>query len=482
MTNYKWADTSQPGATSPSMTLRNGSGPGKVSPRPLPYGVADYFWHEAARRKELEFALYELFKAWGYTLVIPPTFEYADTFYARADAEFQTEMYRFPDKDGTLLALRPEMTIPVARLAATRLHDAPLPQRYCYMGSVFRYIEPRAGRQREFFQAGIELIGTPSPEADAEVVALTAAAVQAADIAEFQLVLGQLEFFHALLADLDLSPQHAAALGQAIDRNSEPQLVEFLTAVPLRTQQRRTLEALPNLRGGDAFAVIDRAERHCLNHRMYASLNTLRSICRVLEGYDLLDRVYLDLTEINNLGYYTGLSFEVLATSTGFTLGGGGRYDTLLGTFGHDSPAVGAALGIDRMLHARQTQHPANASRHAVYPHVRVDTQADPGCLPAIRAWRAQGLRVALQFEGTAATEVPSTPPEHPQAGHASADSAAIRWDGNNFHVDWPTEQEATGAPPRRTAYTLEQVDELTAHLLATFIERAATGRVARQA
>lgn len=463
MNEYLWeAQTTHRGSQLPTpATGLNGTSHTPAA-RPLPHGVADYFWDEAAQRKDLEIRLYELFQRWGYSLVIPPTFEYAETFYARADAHFQTEMYRFPDKDGTLLALRPEMTIPVARLAATRLHDVPAPQRYCYMGSVFRYIEPRAGRQREFFQAGMELIDAPAPEADAEVVALTAAAVEAAEIETFQLVLGQLGYFHGLMGDLNLPAALGEQLRQAIDRNSEPQLTEFLAQTSLQRPQRMALEALSGLRGHDVFAVIQQAEQHCLNSRMRSALATLRSICTVLAGYDLLDRAYLDLTEINNLGYYTGLSFEVLTPQTGFSLGGGGRYDTLLNSFGHDKPAVGAALGIDRLLHARHLQHlqQENAPRVQRRPQIEVMTQGDPACLPYIAQWRRAGLSVALQFKTESTTELDAAPT--PGLG---AQAFAV-WTGSGFEVHWQQAGQNLSAPQIYSGEALTSlVDDLVTEL-----------------
>ncbi len=144
----------------------------------IPRGVADYFWQEAARRRELEVRILNLFRSWGYGDVISPMFEYAEVYNARAGSKLQSETYRFLDKDGSTLALRADMTIPVARLVGARLHDFPMPQRFCYAGSVFRYTEPQAGLQREFIQTGIELVGASSPEADAEVVALAAAALR----------------------------------------------------------------------------------------------------------------------------------------------------------------------------------------------------------------------------------------------------------------------------------------------------------------
>src|SRR5690606_4841213 len=129
-------------------------------------------------------------------------------------------MYRFLDRDGSTLALRADMTIPVARLVGVRLHDRPMPQRFCYAGSVFRHTETQAGRQREFTQAGFELIGAAGAAADAEVIALSIAAMTAAGLRDFRLVLGQLHFFHSLLQELKLSPEQTAHLQRAINRNS----------------------------------------------------------------------------------------------------------------------------------------------------------------------------------------------------------------------------------------------------------------------
>jgi ATP phosphoribosyltransferase regulatory subunit len=156
----------------------------------VPAGVADYFWGEAYARRTLETTLLDVFRTWGYGDVVTPAFEYADTLGARGSHELQSELCRFLDRDGSMLALRADMTIPVARLVGTRLHDAPLPHRFCYSGSVFRDVEPRAGQQREFWQAGVELLGSAAPTADAEVLTLTAHALGAAGITHFRLVLG----------------------------------------------------------------------------------------------------------------------------------------------------------------------------------------------------------------------------------------------------------------------------------------------------
>jgi len=231
----------------------------------VPAGVADYFWGEAFERRNLETTLLGVFRSWGYGDVVTPAFEYADTLSARGSSELQSELCRFIDRDGSMLALRADMTIPVARLVGTRLHDAPFPQRYCYSGSVFRDVEPRAGQQREFGQAGIELIGSAAPEADAEVLALAAQALQAVGLRDFRIVIGQMQYFNGLLQALQLDADRQLQLQQAVDRNSEAELAAFLEAAALPRLMHLAVQELPTLSGADVDTLLDRAAGICLN-------------------------------------------------------------------------------------------------------------------------------------------------------------------------------------------------------------------------
>ncbi|MBI3960199.1 MAG: ATP phosphoribosyltransferase regulatory subunit [Chloroflexi bacterium] len=380
----------------------------------IPFGVADYFWEEALQRQELIADLLATFRAWGYGDVMPPAFEYAASLSAQASAGLQAEMYRFLDRDGSTLALRPEFTTPVARLVGTRLHDWPMPQRFCYGGSVFRYVDPQAGRQREFWQAGVELFGAPSPDADAEVLALTAEAMAVTGLADYRIVLGQMRYFGGLLAALDLTPPQTEALHWAIERKSEPALADFLRETPLRTGQRQAVEALPGLSGDpstgsghrDIQRVIDQAERHCLNTEMHRALVNLREIVDALAGYGVLGYVVLDLTEIRSLGYYTGISFEALAPQSGFSIGSGGRYDDLVAHFGPAQPAVGVALGVDRLLLARQRQAGATVTPQPVRPHALVITNRNPAAIAQVQGWRTEGYRLQVEVNGRGLSDV----------------------------------------------------------------------------
>jgi ATP phosphoribosyltransferase regulatory subunit len=394
----------------------------------IPRGVADYFWDEAYARRRLEATLLDLFRTWGYQDVIPPMFEYAETFLHRASAKLQAELYRFLDRDGSTLTLRADMTIPVARLVGVRLHDRPMPQRFCYSGSVFRHnIVTQAGRQREFTQAGFELIGAASATADAEVIALTIEAMKATGLRDVRLVLGQLQYFYGLLQDLQLTPEQSGHLQRAIDRNSGAELADFLRNTPLRTQARHTIEQIPLLSGPNTQAVIAHADRLCLNYAMHKALANLRDIYQVLEAYGVADQVYLDLTEINNLGYYTGISFEVLIPGLGFSLGGGGRYDNLIGTFGAPQAAVGVALGIDRILFAKRTTDPSEPGVSAA-PHVLVAAGNDAACLSIVAAWRRSGLRVVVSTDQGRGEELW-------HAAQQAGIALAATWTGDGFEI-----------------------------------------------
>ncbi|MYH61334.1 MAG: ATP phosphoribosyltransferase regulatory subunit [Caldilineaceae bacterium SB0675_bin_29] len=363
----------------------------------IPFGVADYFWDEASRRQSLLDQLMETFRGWGYGDVIPPMFEFDSTLSAQYDDRLRSGMYRFLDRDGSTLSLRPEFTTPVARLVGARLHDWPMPQRFCYGGSVFRYLEPQAGRQREFWQVGGELFGAPSPDADAEILALTATALKVAGLTQFRQIVGHIRYYRSLLEALQLDPQQTQQLQWALERKSEPLLEEFLRVTPLRTGQRQAVETLPQLVGENVDGILSLAERHIQNRGMHEALQNLRGIVDALRGYDIQDSFVIDLTEIRNLGYYTGVSFEAVTPGLGTAVASGGRYDDLVGRFGPPQPAVGVALGVDRLLVARQRQdgHGAAYGRQRIQPALALP-QGSPDALAQVQRLRQAGLHVQV--------------------------------------------------------------------------------------
>jgi len=367
----------------------------------VPFGVADYFWDEARNRQRLLDRLMETFRAWGYGDVIPPMFEFDANLSAQYDERLRSDMYRFLDRDGSTLALRPEFTTSVARLVGARLHDWPMPQRFCYGGSVFRYLEPQAGQQREFWQVGGELIGAPGPSADAEILALTAASLQVAELTDYRLILGHIGYYLSLLQALALTQEQAQRLQNALNRKSEPLLAAFLRETPLRTGQRQAVETLPHLVGDDVDSILSQAERHIQNSGMHAALQDLRRIVDALAAFELLDKLTIDLTEIRNLGYYTGISFEALTPGLGTAVGSGGRYDDLVGHFGPPQPAVGVALGVDLLLMARSRQKGADARAKPKHGRPALAlAKGSAAALAELQLLRAAGLPVQLDVNG----------------------------------------------------------------------------------
>ncbi|HYN87424.1 MAG TPA: ATP phosphoribosyltransferase regulatory subunit, partial [Ardenticatenaceae bacterium] len=317
--------------------------------RRLPPGVKDLVGAPARRLVRLSAVLHGLFERWGYNPVLPPIFEYYDNIVAGYGDDHVADLYRFVDPEGQLLALRPDLTISIARIAATKLGGGVVPVRLGYVAPVFRYVEPQAGRQREFWQAGVELIGADSADADAEVIALLVAALgDALELPEFQVNLGHMGYVRALLAEAQLSDQQRDVLRRAIDRKNSPVLDRELATVSLPGNVREALTALPNLWGG--AETLAQAARLTPTDGAAAAIRRLTDVYERLQAYGVGHRITVDLGEVRGMDYYTGVTFEVFAPGSGYAIASGGRYDDLLTRFGSDWPAVGYAIQLERAM------------------------------------------------------------------------------------------------------------------------------------
>ncbi len=324
----------------------------------LPHGVADLFFKDAARKRWVEQVLAETFAGWGYSEIIPPTFEYYESLAAEAGPQLREEMYRFFDRDGRTLALRADFTIPTARIVGTKLYDRAMPLRFFYAGSVFRYEEPQAGVRREFTQAGIELIGAATADADAEAIALAMTALRALGLEDFRFTLGNAGFLHAVIDDLVLDEGNIAALREMVRRKNTPALKRLLESLDLDPARKRALVEIPTL-WGDA-QILDRAEALPINPEARGATQYLRDVVARLARFGLQEYITLDLAENRAMAYYTGVLFEGFVEGLGFSVASGGRYDNLIAHFGPSIPAVGFAIGVERVLialRARGTPH-----------------------------------------------------------------------------------------------------------------------------
>ena len=360
--------------------------------RQLPHGLADLFFEQAALKTELETRLQEHFRGWGYQRIIPPTFEYYATLSTEASPQLEEEMYRFFDREGHILALRPDMTVPTARVIGTRLYDQPLPLRFYYLGSVFRYDEePQAGRRREFTQAGIELVGAGTPEADAEVVAVAIGALRTMEVPRFQINLGQVAYLKAILAEVGLENGDLRRIEAAVDHKNDVALRGVLADLQIGGRVADAVAAIPHLYG-DA-TVLDDARRLATNPAALAAVDRLAAVYELLDRVGVAEAIIVDLGEVRSMAYYTGITFHGFAAGLGFDVCSGGRYDGLVAHFGADLPAVGFALGVERCMLVAQ-------ARCDLAPHVIMGSSADPALHRLAALGRARGLRVEVDVLG----------------------------------------------------------------------------------
>ncbi len=372
-----------------------------MQPKPLiPHGVGDLFFGFADKKRQLQRKFMNLFRSWGYADVIPPEFEYAE-FLERAGGRIPAEMYRFFDPEGQLLALRPDITTQIARIVGTRLYDQPMPLRFCYVGEVFRYSKHGSGRQREFTQTGVELIGSSTPEADAEILALTVSALKEANLQDFRITLGQMSFFKGLLASLSLSSEQEMEIRSAVDRKNFSDLESIAAKLDISPEQRKAILAVPELHGNDG--VLDRADEIALNEPMKEAVKNLRDIERILDAYGLKEQINLDLGEIRGMEYYTGITFEAFTRGIGEPIASGGRYDGLIGRFGEDFPAVGVALDMDAILLAQERQGKVPDVR---LPQVLVALPPEPVPFRLIQEARNIGAQVEVDVMGRAGEDL----------------------------------------------------------------------------
>jgi ATP phosphoribosyltransferase regulatory subunit len=318
---------------------------------PIPPGTRDILPDEMRELRTLHLALIEVFESRGFGEVATPAIEY-DEVLARGDGRTADSAYRFFDESGDLLALRSDMTVPIARLVATRYAGAEPPLRFCYLANAFRAVRPQRGQMREFAQAGVELIGAPAPAGTAEVVEVLEAALDAAGLDRAVIGLGDADLFRQLLAELGVEGEGRDAILERLATHDLVGLEAELSRAGIGEERVATCLALSQLRGGRE--VLDEA-------RALGGAAVERATARIGETFEALeqrgvaDRVQVDLGLLRDLGYYSGAILEVYDPALGHVLGGGGRYDGLLKRFGVDLPAAGFALYLER-VHVAQME------------------------------------------------------------------------------------------------------------------------------
>ena len=308
-------------------------------PDRIPSGTRDVLPEEMRELRALTDRLRTVFEAAGYGEVYTPALEYERTY--EGDGETPQPAYRMFDEHGRVLILRTDMTVPIARLVATRYATASPPLRFSYFAHAYRTVRPQRGQSREFLQAGVELIGAPGPQGTAEALTVLCDALQRAGLASFRVGLGDVSLYPALMEAVGVPAPSQERILEELVSGDFVGVERELSQLRLPTSEQELLLRVPRIRGG-AEVLED------LRGPLQSAGTGMREVLSLLPARTA-ERVIFDFGLVRSLGYYTGAVFQVYDPAYGVPIGNGGRYDELLGRFGRSLPAVGFALNVERL-------------------------------------------------------------------------------------------------------------------------------------
>ncbi len=320
----------------------------------VPEGVQDSLPDQCYNRRKIENKLRRMFHLSGYNEIDTPIFEYLDLFEGETASIQQEQMYKFFEPGSRIMVLKPDYTMPIARIAATKMKNLLLPLRLSYIGNVYRYGEQGQTGQREIAQAGVELLGSREAEADAEVIALAVESLLNLGLTEFQIDIGQVEFFKGLVEEAGLAETDSEKLRLLIHQKNTLALELQMKDLAISSETRNNLLQLPMLYGNGE--VLKSARAMTQNQRCVKALDNINQVYQILKNYGLSEYIAIDLGMVQSLNYYTGIIFQGMTREMGYPICGGGRYDTLISEFGIDVPATGFALEVNRILIALERQ------------------------------------------------------------------------------------------------------------------------------
>jgi ATP phosphoribosyltransferase regulatory subunit len=313
----------------------------------IPEGLNDFLPEEVLKRRFLENKVSQIFTQWGYQEIITPTFEFYDILAKGAGSIMKKEMIKFFDREGNIIALRPEMTTPLARVTSTKMQQEPKPLRFYYISNVFRYDNLKTGNRKEFNQAGVELIGVNSKESDAEVIALTVECLKNSGLKKFFIDISHINFFNGIMQSIKVKEERKHEIKEAILNKDFVLLEKMLSFSDIKDKEKEFILKMPTLRGKEK--VLEEAEKMINNKLSLSALKEIKEVYNLLRNYGLEKYILIDLGIIRDFDYYTGIIFEGYTDYLGFPVCGGGRYDNLCSKFGRDLPSTGFAIGLERL-------------------------------------------------------------------------------------------------------------------------------------
>lgn len=357
-----------------------------------PEGVRDIYGKEYAVKQNVQKLFGDKLHSYGYQDIQTPTFEFFDVFSREIGTTPSKELYKFFDKEGNTLVLRPDFTPSIARCAAKYFPVESIPLRFCYLGNNFINTSDLQGKLKETTQMGAELLGDGSPQADAEMIAMLVEALLNAGLKEFQVSVGQIDYFKGLCAHAQLDEETELALREFISNRNEFGAQELLLGKKIPGKSIQTLLGVNSLFG--SCEILDRAMESADNPRSQKAIERLKQVYELLKIYGVDQYISFDLAMVSKYNYYTGVIFNAYTYQAGSAIAKGGRYDNLLEKFGKPAPATGFVVMIDDLVTALTRQkicpEPENRNLLLIY------TEDFDSAVAKARDYRAQGYAAVL--------------------------------------------------------------------------------------
>ena len=358
-----------------------------------PEGVRDVYGKECARKLTIENKINNIFNLYGFHNVQTPTFEFFDIFNKERGSVPSQNLYKFFDREGNTLVLRPDLTPSIARIAAKNYMDVNVPIKLCYNANTYINNSELQGKLKEITQLGCELIGDDSVEADAEMVALVVNSLKSAGFDKFLVEIGQVDFYKGLLEECGFEDDVEEELRVRIENKNFFGVEELLDSKDIPSNVKDTFLKLPSLFGSSD--VLDKAKELATNEKSLKAIEKLEEVYSILVDYGVADYISFDLGMLSNFNYYTGIIFKAYTYGTGDAIVAGGRYDKLLSQFGKDSAAIGFAVYMDQLLMAMSSQKMEGDTDYA-YEVLIYDTELRKTALQLATGLREKGIKTEL--------------------------------------------------------------------------------------
>ena len=358
-----------------------------------PVGVRDIYGRECALKMEIENNINQVFNIYGYRNIQTPTFEFFDIFSKERGSVPSKDLYKFFDREGNTLVLRPDLTPSIARVVSKYYTNVDIPIKLCYNANTYINNSELQGKLKEITQLGCELINDASVEADAEIIALVADSLKATGLTEFLVEIGQVDFYKGLLEECGFDPDTEEELRIRIENKNNFGVEELLDSQNISGNLKEAFLKLPQLFG--SVEVLETAKSLTANEKSIKAIERLENLYSILEDYGVSKYISFDLGMLSDFNYYTGIIFKAYTYGSGDKIVTGGRYDKLLEQFGKNAPAVGFAVYMDQIMIAVNGQKEQTDDKYT-YNVIIYEPEFRKYALKLATDLRNEGIRTEL--------------------------------------------------------------------------------------